>query len=232
MLHLPDYKDSTEHPHAGWENGEVLDFGHMLTRDPSDKTSGTPSYAMPPSDAQRGRRFGRIDFNTNLDGPIKRWYEQLPSGSDTSFEKLDEASVLLGLFTRLPPMRFQPGDGHDRIELRRLCGRLWDASSPISAGNLMVFAHSQPASPLPFNLEVDGDKVIGEGMTYYQISVPIDRSKASLPPAPVTQPVETPESTTQPTSRPVKPRELLDKKPLSSGSAKSGTEPGVSVWPL
>jgi NhaA family Na+:H+ antiporter len=54
-------------------------------------------------------------------------------------------------------------------------GRLLDASSSISAGNLLIFAEADGEQPLPFPLEVDGQKVEGHGTVLYQISVPLPR---------------------------------------------------------
>jgi hypothetical protein len=45
--------------------------------------------------------------------------------------------------------------------------------------------------PLPFPLEVQGDRVAGKGIVYYQFIIPVDRSAVLKDPlAPTTQPVK------------------------------------------
>ena len=65
-----------------------------------------------------------------------------------------------------------------------------DLSSAVSGGNMAVIAVSSTADEkLPFPLEVQGDKIEGKGVIYYQFVVPVDRS--AVPAAPTTRPTAT-----------------------------------------
>ncbi len=216
VLNMPDYDDRRT---AAWKKDEVVDLSYLLFEDPKDDTSGAASNVGSKRAKQHDRRWGLVDFNSASIGIVKDWYDEIPAADE--LESLDKGALFLGLFSRLPPSRIDDNQ-NGRKELRRLEGRQWDASNIVSAGNLLILARSEPKSPLPFALEVEGEKVAGEGTIYYQIVVPIDRSKAHVLPPTATQPAETDDATTQPTSRPVKPKELLEKRPLPVGPEGPG----------
>jgi hypothetical protein len=71
----------------------------------------------------------------------------------------------------------------DRYELHRRSARHLDASAAVSVGHLLVLARSRTSSALPFPLHVQGDLVSGEGVTYYQFVIPMQRSGAATRPA-------------------------------------------------
>jgi hypothetical protein len=69
-------------------------------------------------------------------------------------------------------------------------------SAAISAGQMAVIAvAANGEEPLPFPLEVNGNRVDGKGIVYYQFVVPVDATAVHK--IPTTLP-----STTQPTSKP------------------------------
>jgi hypothetical protein len=70
-----------------------------------------------------------------------------------------------------------------RPALRRL-----DVSPALGAGRLIVLAESDGDGPMPIPMSVDGDSVAGEGMTYYQFVLPLDRSALNQPATQATSP--------------------------------------------
>jgi hypothetical protein len=80
---------------------------------------------------------------------------------------------MLSLFDRLSPTRNATRDP-TRIELLRRGARAMDLSDSLASGAMLVFAHSQ--GPLPMPLDVEGQPVKGDGLIFYQIVLPMDRS--------------------------------------------------------
>jgi hypothetical protein len=115
---------------------------------------------------------------------VRNWYYLLRSSAFGSPELVNDASEkykrtipMLSFFCRLPPAQNSPR-GLDRFELVRRNARHFDVSQAVSAGALVVLAESR--EPLPIPLLVDGDRVGGEGTTYYQFVLPLDRSAERL----------------------------------------------------
>jgi hypothetical protein len=63
----------------------------------------------------------------------------------------------------------------DRVEILRRGGRNLDCSAAIAAGRLVVLAEADGKAPLPFPLEVEGDKVEGSGTLLFQSILPMER---------------------------------------------------------
>src|SRR5207249_82277 len=59
--------------------------------------------------------------------------------------------------------------------------RQFDASGAISAGQMLIFARAEGAA-LPFGLKVEGEAVKGDGVVYYQVIVPLNRTGDSTAP--------------------------------------------------
>jgi hypothetical protein len=105
---------------------------------------------------------------------------------------------ILSLFNRLPVSRndAQPNKPlsqaqNDRVDFLRRGVRDLDVSAAVSAGNMVVIGVADSRDEkLPFPLEVQGDRVDGRGVVYYQLIVPVDRSAVKDP------------ATTQPTTKP------------------------------
>jgi hypothetical protein len=93
---------------------------------------------------------------------------------------------MMSIYGRLPPMRNMVQNQTDRVEILRRGGRNLDCSAAIAAGRLVVLAEADGKAPLPFPLQVEGDKVEGSGMLFYQSILPMER--IDLPPT--TQPAD------------------------------------------
>ena len=120
------------------------------------------------------------------------WYSNLRGSGmgdtldDTRAEFL-RAFPMLSLYDRLTPQKNDRLDGsQNRTEVLRRAARDWDCSELVAAGQLVILAQAgKPGlaadeSPLPFPLEVEGERVSGTGQTFYQFALPLDRSE--LPP--------------------------------------------------
>jgi hypothetical protein len=104
-------------------------------------------------------------------------------GSSDRYSNDDRAALLMTIFDRLRPGIIDDNSNRpERYELLRRAGRQFDASSAVSDGQMLIFAKSEDAAPLPFPMKVEGEQVKGEGVVYYQVIVPLDRG------VPATQP--------------------------------------------
>lgn len=110
------------------------------------------------------------------------WYRILHSGM-SSYDikkyldedgKLPVAFPLLSIFGRIPTIAARSREELGLNVLRRGKRQL-DASAAVSAGQLLILAQADGELPIP--VEVEGDRVKGEGITYYQFILPFDRSK-------------------------------------------------------
>jgi hypothetical protein len=95
-----------------------------------------------------------------------------PDQLDDSRQQYKKAFPMLSFFSRLPPVK-----NPNRIEILRRGQRQLDLGHALAAGELVVIAEA-PNSPIPFNLDVEGDKVTGNGTTFYQFVLPLDHSVA------------------------------------------------------
>jgi hypothetical protein len=93
---------------------------------------------------------------------------------------------MLSFFDRLGPSKADKANGVGRVELLRQGARDFDLSQAVEAGKLAIVARAAPnaqtISPLPEPMSVNGAPIAGEGRVLYQFVLPIDRSKADLPP--------------------------------------------------
>ena len=90
-----------------------------------------------------------------------------------------------------------------RAEMLRRGGRELDMSHLLAAGNLVIVAEADGA-PLPYPMEVEGERMGGDGRVVYQATLPLrNRTRLSRPApaepepaatAPAAAPVETPQS--------------------------------------
>jgi hypothetical protein len=108
-------------------------------------------------------------------------------GSDAMDDSRNEflrAFPMLSLYDRLEPQKNDRQDmSRERVEFLRRAARDWDVSEQVAAGQLVILAQagkpgvSSGESPLPFPMEVEGDRVTGTGSTFYQFSLPLDRGE-------------------------------------------------------
>jgi hypothetical protein len=149
---------------------------------------------------------GRISFDNHVTfggNWADYWYNDgWHGGSYSDSREFEEKEPLrphsfpiLSFYDRLPMSRNNTRNkeyANDRLDFLRRGLRDLDCSSAISAGNMAIIAVSATdEEPLPFPLEVQGDRVEGKGIVYYQFIIPVDRSAVLKDPlAPATQPVK------------------------------------------
>jgi hypothetical protein len=177
-----------------WAPDGVIDLAGEFT-----SARRVNSQAIPKQAGQRVR--GTLDANNWPE----YWYNKLSSGlTEGFFDDHDDEFIrshpMLTLFQRYAPQKTAPGSGFgsDRRELHRRRAREMDMSQLLAAGQLLVFAQAQ--GPMPMPLEVNGDRIEGEGVTFYQIALPLDRTRLIPPPKPPTRPTTGP--ATQPAGEP------------------------------
>jgi hypothetical protein len=92
---------------------------------------------------------------------------------------------MLSVFDRIPAVPKTPSNNgsktfdDDRVELYNRGARMINASASIAAGQLVVLATTK--GPLPIPVQVDDNKVTGDGTVFYQFILPIDRGKLDEP---------------------------------------------------
>jgi hypothetical protein len=157
-----------------WEPGVTLDLNREFNRAGEDGKMTPFVNAVGPEQGRRTRGHIQRDWSVY-------WYPRLrPRMMEDKFNDWNEQGArrsfpMLSLFDRLPPMR-NDTEKNDRVELLRRHGaRSLDVSHALAAGALVVLAEA--GGPLPFPLEVEGDRVAGDGTTLYQFLLPLDRSK-------------------------------------------------------
>jgi hypothetical protein len=182
MIYLPDTDGL-----AAWQNAKPLDLADAARAD----LVRADDIAPP---ARKG--FGQRGY-VNMIWAADQWSREFLRVNDTGrYENADRAAVILSIFDRLAASKApkeQNGFG-ERYELLRRSGRQFDASSAVSCGNLLIIAKSD--GPLPFPLQVGGEPVKGDGTTYYQFIIPMDRA------GPATRPIAPDEDLQPPAATP------------------------------
>jgi hypothetical protein len=119
------------------------------------------------------------------------WHHGLqPSGAGGSKTVDDFATGIpnsfpvLSLFDRILPAKKDDQAQIDPYTLLRRGARNLNMSPALAAGEMVVLAQADN-QPLPFTLDVNGDKVAGTGTVFYQFALPIERVS---PPPPTTRP--------------------------------------------
>jgi hypothetical protein len=118
--------------------------------------------------------------------PWEKWaYEQMTGDHALAdYSNVPLSFALLSLYDRLPPSSREEYGGkvtRERFEMHRPALRRLDVSPALGAGRLIVLAESDGEGPMPITMGVDGDSVVGKGMTYYQFVLPLDRSALNPP---------------------------------------------------
>ncbi len=183
-----------------WPNGATLDLDVEYNQkaeqfDPNrDVTRNKPLKA----------------FIDSPNGWRELWYKRPREGSSMAFEekrysdeddKFAQSFPLMALFDRVgPDVGKQPK--WDRADLLRRGGRDIDASQLVAAGRLVILAQAE-GSPVPLPLSVEGEPIKGEGVTLYEIALPLDRSalpddRAKPTSRPATQPASQPATAAPP----------------------------------
>jgi len=167
---------------------QLADDEMISLHDPSDGRGSWPNgVTIDLADTYQKLGIAGADFKTGMAGQrgslnrmwMGSWAEDFKNtiGSSERYNNDDRAALLMTIFDRLWPGKISPnGERAERFELLRRAGRQFDASGAISAGQLLIFARAEDSAPLPFPMKVEGEQVKGEGVVYYQVIVPMDRS--------------------------------------------------------
>jgi hypothetical protein len=127
--------------------------------------------------------------DSKLNGWINYWYSHLhDNGDDPNAlgDAANDAFPVLSVFDRLPAMpntvdysTDPPKVGKDRVELFNRGATMLNASQSIADGQLLILATAK--GPLPIPINVDDEKMTGDGTNYYQFILPMDRGKLDQP---------------------------------------------------
>jgi hypothetical protein len=206
VYHNPTSEDDYVCFTPNWSKGKSINLNEQFSYRNAKQISTE-------ADARRGDSTlsGVPEQHVNVIGPMgtkpgisngwtQYWYagKMRSAAGNLATNQLDDKNAevphsfpLLSLFGRLPPVMRGDQLG-DHVELFRRGSRDWDVSSAVAGGSLVVLAQSDGEVPLPFPLEVDGKKVGGNGVVFYQFVLPLahEKTAASADNA-TTQPVGT-----------------------------------------
>jgi hypothetical protein len=167
-----------------WDPGVTLD----LTK---EFASALPLSVEGGNYPERGKQVKGTILNAwqpELFNPILKRAASAGMGEgylNDAHEAVPRSIPILSFFDRLAPIRNDNVNSADRVEILRRGARHLDRSAAIAAGALVVVA--QADTPLPMPLKVEGDPVSGEGTTFYQFVIPLDRAAVD---AATTQPLD------------------------------------------
>ncbi len=174
-----------------WPQGQALDLGFKLNdvaRLPLPEGGNNQPNTATPADSKKRSIRSTINSVTGSDWATW-WCSGLKSSSvsdqfDDSRSEYIRSFPILSLFDRIRP-RENSKDSADRIEIVRRATREFDVSTLVASGQLVILATggkptAVASSPLPFPMEVQGERVTGSGTTFYQFALPLARNE--LPP--------------------------------------------------
>ncbi|HEX3356359.1 MAG TPA: hypothetical protein VHS31_05190, partial [Tepidisphaeraceae bacterium] len=170
-----------------WDTGVSVDLSRAFYMNDKGERTLMPNRdkGLVPGTDKTDRLAGPL----NLVWQEEVWNPLLRSAAGTigdgKITDMNRAFVLLSLFDRLQPIENQSPDNPDRVDVLRRGTRHLDRSSALAAGALVVLGRSD--GPIPVPLEVEGDKMTGDGPIYYQFVLPLQRDAVSA----ATQPTDT-----------------------------------------
>jgi hypothetical protein len=164
-----------------WAAGQTLDLGveFRFEADKDGKLHSIPTISVEDgANPDNGRKCrGRIQKEWET-----YWLRNLSGNlaGDATMD-LHRSLIVLSLFDRLMPNK-KPDDG-DRLELVRRGARMLDCSSALASGSMVIVAGEDLTgpNPMPIPLQVNGDRIAGNGERLYQFVVPMDNSFESTP---------------------------------------------------
>lgn len=169
-----------------WETSQSINLATEF--DNKTRFIGREAGALNGTPEQGFKLRGRLGRAGQDAGWSRFWYATMRNNGlgndriDDLDAQVPKSFPMMSLFGRLPPMRNgTERSQQDRVEILRRGGRNLDVSNAIAAGRLVVLAQSDDEQPIPFPLEVEGDKVEGKGKLFYQSILPLERIE--LPPA-------------------------------------------------
>jgi hypothetical protein len=169
-----------------WDDGVTLNLSREFNK--ADDGRDLP-LIFTDQNRPDGRRRVRARISADMQSDWQSfWFTGLRGNAltdtfDDSDSPFRRSLPMLSFFERLQPQRNERGNTPSRVDPLRRGGRWLDCSQALAAGQLVVLAEA--TGPLPMPLEVEGDKVTGEGRIFYQFVLPLDRGAVA--------------STTQPT---------------------------------
>ena len=170
-----------------WDAGVSVDLARAFYMNDEGKRPSLPNRegGYVPGTDKTDRLAGPLNlaWQENVWNPLLR--SQNSNIGDGKMTDLNQTFVLLSFFSRLQPMENQTSDNRDRADVLRRGARRLDRSAALAAGSLVILGHSY--GPIPVPLEVEGDKMTGDGPVYYQFVLPLQRDGVSA----ATQPAET-----------------------------------------
>jgi hypothetical protein len=178
-----------------WGPGVTLDLQKAFDDPNSDSQLGR----LPPQFSEGGPD-GVHRFRGTIASSWRDWFlrDMKTSMSDVVDDRnASKALILLSFWDRLAPKPAQQGAMSafsrggmmqgGRLDLVRRGARMLDLSQSLTAGALVILAEAD--GPMPFPLDVEGERVSGTGTDFYQFVLPLDRSPLSVPATqPATQP--------------------------------------------
>lgn len=184
-----------------WKNGQPLFLAKEFAAAPDIRTPESGGAMVVATPGENKPVKGMISHPIFVNTWDRYWFERVGRRFQENLYKDDGEAVrhsfpMLSLFDRIIPVAKrgqQLGGNERRVELLRRNAREWDVSEQLAAGQLVILAQSGGGagqageSPLPFPLEVEGDRVQGSGTTFYQIALPLHDPK-NLRAPPATQP--------------------------------------------
>jgi hypothetical protein len=167
-----------------WANGITYDLQKDLGRPLFVARDDSPSTGHPGQGKVLSDEFAPA---SKANGWQSYWFDHFRRSSEIEDPNKDDGYQfvfpMLSVFNRLPAMQNSiNGNGTysgDRVEFYARGARMLDTTPSLSAGQLVILASNK--GPLPVPLEVDGDKIPGEGVNFYQFILPINRGKADEP---------------------------------------------------
>ena len=174
-----------------WKKDETLDL--LRTHAAADWILGDEKFDK----VIRGTAGVTTGFLDDLWGPNLLRSIRGPNNSDgmvdDSTRPVQASVVVLTFFDRIPPMKNERAPSYTRAELLRRGARNLDMSHLLAAGNLVMLGEVDTA-PLPFPMDVEGDRMKGEGRVYYQATLPLRNRTKLAQPAPQEPPATAPQA--------------------------------------
>ncbi len=160
---------------TGWDSGVTLDLAREFNKN-EDGSKDLPigfTDTFKPDGRRKIRGKLALDWQPFWLSGIRG--SEMNNTFDDFGSPFPRSLPMLSLFDRLPPAKNDRSQAApNRIEILRRGGRGLDISPALSAGSLVVLA--QADGPLPIPLDVEGDRIPGEGTILYQFVLPLDHS--------------------------------------------------------
>jgi hypothetical protein len=168
-----------------WDAGVTIDLNTAFNK-PDDPAKAFPNIgSTAPEEGKRVKGLIARQWDQYWYKPMRGTNMLGSEGTRDDFnDRIRRSLPMLSLFDRLPTVRNEASK-NDRFELLRRGGRQLDLSGALAAGALIVLAEADDAVKLPFPLYVEGSRIDGSGINFYQFVLPLDHSKLAATTRPV-----------------------------------------------